>query len=864
MVTFYERVDNSTININLTDQSGKLWGLEQAGADNPTFKYRPVKDLAFGDYTVRAQARDLYGTLGPVIQVGFPIPPFQITLEEPTFGVSAVSPFDFIIKTERWAVCKYSFLGQNYFAFDTEDHLLHEIKGFDSVGQVYIKCEDEYGNITTTSFLLSVDNTPPNITYKYADDATEDPISTLLTVKTDDETICRYYCGDAQVEYGLMKPFGDYYNTSHEKLLDASDLEDKKMNRCYIGCENKAELLSDITYVDIWVDKGALPVITVNDPKRHISDTTPLFNVTTNKNSICNISNNANMNNAIPMIGNQKYHTRELITPLFSGTYTYYIECIFASEGAKKTQVTFSIDDSKPNMTYVNVTFPLENHTGKTYKDDELCAEWKAEDGESSISLYAYYIYWDRSTDELIASGTKNPSSSNEYCVNVELNDSESYYFVVSGMNGVGLWSENITSSSIEVDTSLAPAGCNNNKKDSGETDIDCGGDCGGCAIGYNCLLDSDCDSRFCNSSNRCAKPSCDDSVRNGAETDVDCGGSCKKCEVGQFCNEDKDCKTNNCDASTGKCGNVLIKCENNLLDIGETDVDCGGSCPACGIGKKCDADSDCATNAECKNGVCALRQLDSDGDGVFDGRDNCPDKANSDQADVDGDGMGDACDPDSDNDGLPDSFEQQYFDCVTCANPEDDPDRDGLTNLDEYKYNTNPTKWDTDGDGYSDKEEIDKGTDPLDPSSHPGGGFLKYMLIAIGLVVLVGAGYFGYTFFKGKNKPLAPPGVPPPRMAQRRPFLMPPIKKQIMPPLRVAKPANKPPAAKAAQPEEKKISPVKEIKKKEEPGIFDRLSKIAKEQRISGAEKRMKSLNLSDKELKERIGKLKKELNIK
>ena len=49
----------------------------------------------------------------------------------------------------------------------------------------------------------------------------------------------------------------------------------------------------------------------------------------------------------------------------------------------------------------------------------------------------------------------------------------------------------------------------------------------------------------------------------------------------------------------------------------------------------------------------------DSDGDGVVDGADNCPNAANADQADADGDGVGDACDPDlidSDGDGTVDA----------------------------------------------------------------------------------------------------------------------------------------------------------------------------------------------------------------
>ena len=43
----------------------------------------------------------------------------------------------------------------------------------------------------------------------------------------------------------------------------------------------------------------------------------------------------------------------------------------------------------------------------------------------------------------------------------------------------------------------------------------------------------------------------------------------------------------------------------------------------------------------------------DTDGDGVPDSIDNCPGVWNPDQADMDGNGIGDACDPDIDGDGI-------------------------------------------------------------------------------------------------------------------------------------------------------------------------------------------------------------------
>ena len=49
---------------------------------------------------------------------------------------------------------------------------------------------------------------------------------------------------------------------------------------------------------------------------------------------------------------------------------------------------------------------------------------------------------------------------------------------------------------------------------------------------------------------------------------------------------------------------------------------------------------------------------LDTDSDGVPDSLDNCPTKANPNQADLDADGQGDACDPDRDGDGVPNSID--------------------------------------------------------------------------------------------------------------------------------------------------------------------------------------------------------------
>jgi hypothetical protein len=71
------------------------------------------------------------------------------------------------------------------------------------------------------------------------------------------------------------------------------------------------------------------------------------------------------------------------------------------------------------------------------------------------------------------------------------------------------------------------------------------------------------------------------------------------------------------------------------------------------------------------------VETTDSDGDGIPDGIDNCPEVSNSDQADANGDGIGDACEPpDSDGDGIPDATDN----CPHTYNPEQtDSNSDGI-----------------------------------------------------------------------------------------------------------------------------------------------------------------------------------------
>ena len=118
-----------------------------------------------------------------------------------------------------------------------------------------------------------------------------------------------------------------------------------------------------------------------------------------------------------------------------------------------------------------------------------------------------------------------------------------------------------------------------------------------------------------------------------------------------------------------------------------------------------------------------ATSNPDKDDDGILNQNDNCPDKANSDQADIDEDGIGDVCDDDNDNDGILNEVDN----CPLTYNPDqadndndglgdvcdDDDDNDGVLDEDDNcAFSANADQADNDNDDLGDVCDDDDDND--------------------------------------------------------------------------------------------------------------------------------------------------------
>jgi len=138
-----------------------------------------------------------------------------------------------------------------------------------------------------------------------------------------------------------------------------------------------------------------------------------------------------------------------------------------------------------------------------------------------------------------------------------------------SSSSGESSSSSSSSSGSSSSSSGMPNPTCVDLAKNGNETDIDCGGPmCPACGAGQKCFTDSDCTSGICGANDICAPvPNCMDNIKNGKETDIDCGGSdCVPCTNGYECLVNSDCQSGACVG--GGCTNPPVFIGATVLDV--------------------------------------------------------------------------------------------------------------------------------------------------------------------------------------------------------------------------------------------------------------------------------------------------------
>ncbi|MBD3203453.1 hypothetical protein GF327_04105 [Candidatus Woesearchaeota archaeon] len=126
---------------------------------------------------------------------------------------------------------------------------------------------------------------------------------------------------------------------------------------------------------------------------------------------------------------------------------------------------------------------------------------------------------------------------------------------------------------------------CYDNLKNQDETDVDCGGICAEndltkkCDDDKTCRTSFDCLSGKCHPEKKiCYTPTCNDNEKNQGEEDVDCGGPCRPCPT---CDDGLKNQGETGIDCGGPC-DACPTCFDGILNQDEVEIDCGGVCKVC------------------------------------------------------------------------------------------------------------------------------------------------------------------------------------------------------------------------------------------------------------------------------------------
>ena len=821
--------------------------------DNKTFTAK-ADQLVGGKHSIIVAARgfnalDIYRQSSFFISTETP----GMRLAEPSFGVTGYSVFNISLETAIPGECTYvidtptppSSTDFQFFNKFTGLNRIHTASGLNiSHGSerdypLHAYCKFEKFGIIQRSFNLSLDSEPPTIQESFAEPEiiaeqyipNQELYVTTLKVQMDKEGFCKY--SPTTSNFAAMQGVFPGYDKLPKQSLGAEvNVTEKKSYSYFVTCKGKNNLISEPVKIPFKIDLSLSLEVKSNTPQGFGKQNFTI-GVVANKRVFCYFGEQKDDTTRCMGACTSGYTQWQDISVQSMGEYDYYVKCVHVSgEHSKIIEIPVIIDTTPPEMEYVNDDGVFLDDPEITWSKRKIRVAFNATDEESGISHYLITLQ-DQATKQVIVKDlVSNVTHGKPIYISTTasggrftLTNDRRYLFKIKAVNRVGAESKEMESDGVRVDTSRQPEACLDGDKNRNESDVDCGGDCDGCEEGKKCDTDEDCVTNYCED-RICEVSSCEDGTINGLESDVDCGGQvCDSCEDGRICIQDSDCETDYCHITLDTCEEAP-PCADKTRSPGETDIDCGGACESCEEGKNCQENTDCKEGLACdpETKACTSKPIgDSDIDGVMDDIDKCLGTPADETVDEEG------CGPSqiySLGDEINDRWRMDHFGCIDCpeAAADADTDKDGLTNLEEFRLGTDPTDKDTDGDRWKDGREVEEGTDPTDSASYPPSIFAGFLKVLLFLLAAAGIGYGVYIILQTRKKP----AIKPIEKVEAKPVVV--KKKEELEKLKEF-------AKEEEVPEKDWISLEKEIKKKPLPpkkfeAALDRLRKIAHKER--------------------------------
>lgn len=640
-------VNQSSIQLNLTDSIGKSYGLDfvtvPAGGVGSYFEVKTTEALMNGNYTLKIFAKDLLGNnVSTTINLTVDVPYMDILTNSPPLSVSPRPVFDYSIKTAENAYdCRYtsSPFGQYenlIFNFLDSTPLVHTKANFNNASagsdfglsdgvesSIYVFCKDDYSDrVNPKTLQISFDTTKPVISVsadpQIVTDKVGGKVAAQIKVSSDDKVVCKYsdfelsnVSTNNSIVYRPVQssfeqmPF--YFGTEGDKdneskytktpattvdlTLFVTDITKKYTFNGSVACINRATFdLNTYGANRTSATKNVTIVVNLLSPLTITKTSPPDYQsngsifLNFTTNRFAICTYNFNGTNGTLATTDNKIHTASLSPNYVQGKYNLAINC--AGENSKTESYLIVIDTSAPSAPVV--TSPNATCT------KSLSARFLANDSESGIGSYNYTIVG----VGINVSGQTTSDSVTESSLN--LSNQTQYYFTATATNRAGLTSSAgngnyivYDETKIACDTKPPSIFLKQNTTSAGVyvtfvcvDDLQCKND----SYMYYLSPDNSCQGIF-------------QSIPYSEERQA---FSVLVSQGGYFCYEAEDLARNKAKGYEEIKFQSLASCYNSLQDAGESDVDCGGSstCERCAESKKCLEDADCISRF-CSGGVC-------------------------------------------------------------------------------------------------------------------------------------------------------------------------------------------------------------------------------------------------------------------